>query len=431
MASSIAYPQCLKAMFGLRRFGIRLGLETIGGMLERLGNPQQAFRAVHVAGTNGKGSVAAGIASILRCAGCRVGLYTSPHLVKFNERICIDGQPISDAAVVDSYQATAKAFQGDRDPTFFELTTAMAFHQFAREQVDWAVIETGMGGRLDATNIIMPALSIITNVSLEHMGYLGNTVAKIAVEKAGIIKPNTPVVTAVRQKSAAAVVEARARQMGAPLYRLGKEFALIRGRKAVFTYRGMANLWPDLRTALFGRHQVDNAALSTAAAEVLLLKGLAPIDEGAVRNGLGHTQWPGRIEIVRQAPLVILDGAHNLVSARTLAAYLSSTYRGRVITLVIGILDDKPYREMLTSLAKVCNRVVVTRPSIGRALPPEQLLTVVQSLGRPCTLIGTVGQAVSHAIENASADEVVVIAGSLYVVGEAKAFLTGQQTYTI
>lgn len=425
------YNRCLEAMFSLRRFGIKLGLDIIAGMLSRMGDPHKALRCVHIAGTNGKGSVAANLAAILGRSGCRVGLYTSPHLVKFNERIVIDGQPVCDQDVIESYQAAIGAFQGERQPTFFELTTAMAFYLFARHRVDWAVLETGMGGRLDATNIVTPALSIITNVSLEHMTYLGNTVAKIAAEKAGIIKAGTPVVTAVRQKSAAAVVQAKAAEAKAPLYRLGKEFSVVRGRQGRFAYQGIAHQWPDLRTALLGAHQVENAALAVAAAEVLKRNGLAPIEEISVREGLALTQWPGRIEVVRQQPLVILDGAHNLASSRTLARHLATAYRGRPITLVVGILGDKPYEKMLAFLTRACTRVVLTRPTIDRALPPERLRDAIAPSGLPCRIVPTVGQAVAHAIATATADEVICIAGSLYVVGEAKAFLAGQTPYTI
>jgi len=431
MPKSSAYDQCLKAMFSLRRFGIKLGLDLIAGMLAQMGNPQDAFRCVHIAGTNGKGSVAANLAAMLQQSGCRVGLYTSPHLVKFNERICVDGEPVGDRAVVDAYRAAMQAFQGDREPTFFELTTAMAFFLFAREKVDWAMIETGMGGRLDATNIVTPSLCVITNVSLEHTGYLGNTVAKIAAEKAGIIKAGIPVVTAVRQKSAAAVVRDRAAALGAPLYRLGEQFSVVKDRRGGFDYQGMAHRWPNLRTALVGAHQVENAALATAAAEVLAIKGLARIDGQTVRQGLARTRWPGRIEIVRERPLVILDGAHNLASSRTLAKHLAAAYRGRPITLVVGILADKPYQQMLANLARVSTRIVLTRPAIDRALAPEQLQAAIAHLGRPYRIIATVGQAVAHAIDTAAADEVVCIAGSLYVVGEAKAFLAGQTPYTV
>jgi dihydrofolate synthase/folylpolyglutamate synthase len=202
MSLKDTYNRCLKTMYGLRRFGIILGLETIKGILNTLGNPQNNFVSIHVAGTNGKGSVASALSSILHESGYKVGLYTSPHLVRFNERICINNRQISDADVVKSYHAVQQVHHGNRSPTFFEFATAMALYEFGRQRVDWAVIETGMGGRFDATNVIQPAISIITNVSMEHREYLGNTLAQITREKAGIIKQGAPVVTAIKQKQA-------------------------------------------------------------------------------------------------------------------------------------------------------------------------------------------------------------------------------------
>jgi dihydrofolate synthase/folylpolyglutamate synthase len=202
MSLKDTYNRCLKTLYGLRRFGIILGLDTIKGILNALGNPQNNFGCIHVAGTNGKGSVASALSSILQESGYKVGLYTSPHLVRFNERICINNRQISDADVVKSHKAVQQVHHGNRSPTFFEFATAMALYEFGRQTVDWAVIETGMGGRYDATNVIQPAMSIITNVSMEHRDYLGNTLARITREKAGIIKPGVPVVTAIKQKQA-------------------------------------------------------------------------------------------------------------------------------------------------------------------------------------------------------------------------------------
>ena len=209
MTTRPTHTDCLNTLFGLRRFGIKLGLATIRRILANLGNPHRRYRTVHVAGTNGKGSVASGIASVLRASGYRVGLYTSPHLVRFNERIQVDGAEITDADIVRLYRRVKRALPGGREPTFFEFTTAMALDEFARRKVDWAVIETGMGGRLDATNVVAPAVTVVTNVSLEHREYLGPTLAAIAFEKAGIIKRRTPVVTGVRQPSALAVIRRR------------------------------------------------------------------------------------------------------------------------------------------------------------------------------------------------------------------------------
>ncbi len=407
-------------MYGLRRFGIILGLETIKSILNDLGNPQNRFHSIHVAGTNGKGSVAAALSSILQESGYRVGLYTSPHLVRFNERICINNRQISDDAVVKSYRAVQKAHHGKREPTFFELTTAMAFYEFGRQAVDWTVIETGMGGRLDATNIIHPAVSIITNISMEHREYLGNSLSQITREKAGIIKRATPVVTAIRQRHAKSVIQQIAAKKSAPLYILGENFKARRLRTGGFTYYGIENTWRHMRSALLGNYQVENAALAIAACE-LLNKNKAVISENNIRNGLIKTRWPGRLEIVSDHPMIILDGAHNLIAARKLAHFLGNNLAHRPITLVVGILNDKPYKAMLKSLLPVCSRLFITQAKIDRALDTRQLFDVVKNKMSDVRMISDVASAVAQAVATADSNEVVCIAGSLYVVGEAKA----------
>ncbi len=406
-------------MYGLRRFGIILGLETIKRILSALGNPQDNFTSIHVAGTNGKGSVASALSSILHESGYKVGLYTSPHLVRFNERICINNCQISDADVVKSYKAVQQVHHGDRSPTFFEFATAMALYEFGRQKVEWAVIETGMGGRYDATNIITPAISIITNVSMEHRDYLGNTLAQITREKAGIIKQRTPVVTAVKQKQAQSVVQRVAHKKSAPVFMLGKNFTVRRNRTGYFSYYGIENTWHDLQTPLLGHYQVQNAALALAASE-LLNKLKAEISFKSIKNGLTKTRWPGRLEIVSDKPLVILDGAHNLIAARNLSKFLAENLVNRRIILVVGILDDKPYAPMLKSLLPVCSRAIITRAKTDRALPTQKLYATAKKIISDVTTVADVAKAAKHAIETAGPDDVVCIAGSLYVVGEAK-----------
>ncbi|MEJ2098094.1 MAG: bifunctional folylpolyglutamate synthase/dihydrofolate synthase [Deltaproteobacteria bacterium] len=419
MTTRNEYEACLAEMFSLRRFGIKLGLGTIRRLLKGLGNPQKRFSAVHIAGTNGKGSIASGIASILTAAEYRVGLYTSPHLVSFNERIKINGSPISNRRVVAAYKAVQAVYHGKREPTFFEFATAMALFEFAEQRVDWGIIETGMGGRLDATNIIRPAICVISNISLEHKFYLGNTITEIAAEKGGIIKKHTPVITGVRGKQAIDTLEAIAKNNSAPLFRLGKDFRVRRKPTGGFDYFGLDTHWKNLSTSLLGPHQVDNAAISLAVCEVLKRQG-AIIPEAPLRKGLGAIQWPGRLEIVNDAPKIILDGAHNLMAARNLARYLAAEMSETPITLVLGILDDKPYRAMLQSLVPLCRRLIVTRPVIDRALPPEQLFETAKSLTENIAMAPDVDTAVRTALSSAAPTEVICIAGSLYVVGEAK-----------
>ena len=409
-------------MYSLRRFGIILGLSTIHEILAGLGNPQETFRSIHVAGTNGKGSVASALATIFQLAGYKVGLYTSPHLVHFNERICVDGKPISNDRVVAAYEAVRSVHQGDREPTFFEFSTAMAFHEFGHRQVDWAIVETGMGGRLDATNVITPGVSIITNISLEHQAYLGKTIARITGEKAGIIKPGIPVITGVSQQSAESTIRKQAATKHAPVYCLGKEFKIRRDPGAeTFTYHGVKEtIRKNMRTGLLGRYQIENAALTMAACEILDLNKTVRLPIADIRKGLLENRWPGRLEILSEAPTVLLDGAHNMAAVRPLAQFLSERFAGRYITLVSGILDDKAYPEMLARLLPLCGRVILTQPKIDRSLPPEALREVAEKIISDVTVIPDAPSALRHAIRTSAPDHVVCVAGSLYLVGEIK-----------
>ena len=426
MTDQSRYQECLKTMYGLRRFGIKLGLSTIRGILGALGNPQNNYACIHVAGTNGKGSIAATLASIFQRAGYKVGLYTSPHLVRFNERICVDGHQIADNDVVSAFRTVQAVHRGEREPTFFEFTTAMALVEFSRRQVDWAIIETGMGGRLDATNVIRPAACVISNISVEHQAYLGRTIAQIAAEKAGIIKPETPVITGVRQPSAVKVIQRIAEENSAPLFRLGKHFRFRRTAGGAFNYYGFAHTWRDLRPGLIGEFQVENAALASAVCETLLDTSTVMIGRKDIRTGLGWVRWPGRLEIVAQAPLMILDGAHNLAAARNLARFIKQHLGPRKLTLVIGILDDKPYAAMLKHLLPMCSRAIFTRPGIGRALPPATLARAAEGLIENVKIIPSVKDAVDDAVKTTSENDAICIAGSLYVVGEAKQWLENQ-----
>jgi len=415
------YSKCIKTMYGLRRFGIKLGLSTIKSMMQGLGNPQDSYSCIHVAGTNGKGSIASSLASILHAANYKVGLYTSPHLVRFNERIRINNQPVFDKNIVEAYEALKNVSTGKREPTFFEYSTAIAFYEFGKQKVDWAVIETGMGGRLDATNIIKPALSIISNISLEHRMYLGNTIKQISGEKGGIIKNNIPVVTGVRQKSAISTLKDIARKKSAPFFRFGDEFKVRRSRNNEFTYYGIENTWRNLHTGLQGDYQIDNAAIALAACE-LLNKNKAEISLKSIQRGLEKNRWPGRLDIVSENPLIILDGAHNIIATRRLVKYLSKNLSRRKITLVAGILDDKPYSSMIKTLCSVCRRAILTQPKINRALPPEKLYLAAKEVIPDIKIIPDVSHAIKHAIETTPEKDAICIAGSLYLVGEAIEF---------
>jgi dihydrofolate synthase / folylpolyglutamate synthase len=421
------YQNCLDEIYKLGRFGIKLELDTILNILKSLNNPQKNYCMVHVAGTNGKGSTATYIASILEKAGFKTGLYTSPHLVKFNERISINGHQISNDQVVDAYQAVHAADTGKRQATFFEIATAMGFYHFSKQNVDWAVIETGMGGRFDATNVIHPKVSVITNLSIEHTDYLGNTIKALAKEKGGIIKKNTPVVIGVSQPSGRKVIKQLALEKSSDLYIYKKDFSIRKNpNQDTYTYKGLKKYFHKLTKPLPGDHQKENLSLALAACELIFEKLIATdkqynFNETLVQEGLLLAKWPGRLEHVKKNPLVILDGAHNLMAARVLGKYLASILKNRRLTLVLGILDDKPYEQMLKSLVPCASNIIITKAKINRSLEPSILKKAAQRF-TPCpiTIIEDVKQAVTHAIDTSKQEDVICIAGSLYVAGEAK-----------
>ncbi len=429
----MSYDDTIQYLYNLQKHGIKFGLSNSRRLLELMGDPQRRFRSVHVAGTNGKGSTSALLAGMLGAAGYRVGLYTSPHLVSFTERIRIDALPVSEERVVDlaarvraRYEQESSARRGSLTPTFFEVTTAMAFTCFAEEGVDIAVIETGMGGRLDATNVIVPLVSVITNIDIEHAEFLGSTLGEIAGEKAGIIKPGVPVVTGAVQPEAVTVIERAAASVSAPLFRMPQDFGPERpaGRRhQVFDYRGLRGPLRGLSVSLVGRHQVGNASLALAAAECLDRSGVA-IAEPAMRSGLAETVWEGRLERAAGRPDIFLDGAHNPASARALAAALRELKADyRRLVLLIGILGDKDYRSMLRELLPLADAVIVTRPDYSRALDVRSLAGEIRAVHAQVESTETVREAVTRARSSAGPDDCIVITGSLYTVGDARAVL--------
>lgn len=412
----------LSALYRLRRFGIKLGLATISRLMRGLGNPQDRFSSIHIAGTNGKGSIAAFLSSVLSHAGYKVGLYTSPHLVSFNERIQINGTPISDKDVARVAETVQRVYTQGEPPTFFECATAMALYHFASRRVDWTILETGMGGRYDATNVVHPEVSIISNISMEHQQHLGNTLAKIAREKAGIIKKGTGVVTGARQKSALRVLEQVAAKKGVPLYRLGKEIRIRKDKQGAFTYLGVNRRWSQVKIGLLGDHQITNAALALGALELLLEKRIHLTDE-AIYTGLSATRWPGRLEVLSADPFILLDGAHNPSAVRTLKRFLKKSIPFRRLTVVVGILEDKAWKPMLRELAGVSDRMILTRPQYERAADPHELASFVRTLKQDPVVIPHLPDAISLALDEAGAGDAVCITGSLYTVGDARAYL--------
>lgn len=412
----------LAALYRLRQFGVKLGLDSMNRLVRGLGNSHERFRSIHIAGTNGKGSIGALLSSVLVREGYKVGLYTSPHLIRFNERIRINGFPVSDESVAAAAEAVQSVYARGKSPTFFECATAMALYHFAAEDVDWAIFEAGMGGRLDATNVVRPEVSIISTISLDHQQYLGNTLAKIAAEKGGIIKQGVPVVTAVKNKNPLAVIQRIALARNAPLHRLGGDIRIRRDSEGGFSYFGIHQKWKKLKSGLCGEHQISNAATALGALEVLMRQGVKISDE-SVYQGLAEARWPGRLEIVSEKPLVILDGAHNRAGVKALKQYLKNNLNGRRLTVVVGIMADKSWRPMLRSLSSIAHRLIITRPRDDRGMDPDTLAAFISPYFKEFDVIPRVDQAVAVAIRRAAHKDAVCVAGSLYAVGEAKAYL--------
>lgn len=424
--------EVLAELFSYTQFGIKLGLGRVRLLLSALGDPQDRFLSIHVAGTNGKGSTAAMAASILQAAGLRVGLYTSPHLCHFSERIRIDGRPIGEADVVRHYleikrawAALGKAGAEEGDPTFFELTTAMAFRHFAERRVDAAVIETGLGGRLDATNVLRPVVSVLTTISHDHEAHLGGSISAIAREKAGIIKPGVPVVAGAFVSEAEAVVEQAALETGSSIIRFGREFRAepveLTAAGGTFDWAREGASFSGLTVLLAGVHQVRNAAVAVAAAtEAARASGGAfEIGEKAVREGLRRVSWPGRFEVLSSAPMVILDGAHNPEGMCALVDSLSLLPSSERRTLVFGALADKNAGRMLAAAGPAFDRIVLVRPDSERAADPRDLADLVPD-GPEAIVRRGIGGALAEILDGAGPLDRIVVAGSLYLVGEAR-----------
>jgi dihydrofolate synthase / folylpolyglutamate synthase len=415
------YSETLDYLYGLEQFGIVLGLDSVSRILSLIGNPHQDLPSVHIAGTNGKGSVAAMVTAMAEEAGYRTGAYTSPHLVSFTERITVDGKPISEEEVVSLTQFIRERIEDqERDLkfTFFDFTTAMAFEHFRRNGVQLSVVETGLGGRLDSTNITTPLVSVITNVGLDHQEYLGNTIEEIAGEKAGIVKKGVPVVTGATG-SALSVIEKMSEVTKVSV--LGRDFTFAKEGERVMSYRDATMSLTEVHIALLGDHQFSNAAVALAAISLLKGRGFAFTEE-TIRAGLSSVTWPARLEFVPASgmrPSVLFDGAHNPDGAETLAAYLRAHPIPGSKILIFGVMKDKDYRTMLAILTPVVDRVVLTRPAIERAAVPADLAP----LANDAIVTDAVGTAIDQAFRIAVPGDLVIIAGSFYTIGEAKKFL--------
>ncbi len=416
------------------RFGIKPGLERISSLLSRLGDPQLEYPSIHVTGTNGKTSTARMISSIMEVGGRKVARYTSPHLQSVTERICVNGRPISEREFASLLQrvipAVEKTDAETGDPlTYFEVTTAMAFLHYARVKVDLAVVEVGLGGRLDATNLVSSPVQVITRVAYDHMAELGDTLEKIAFEKAGIIKEGSTVISSVDHPGALEVIEEACRAKGAQLKLYGRDFHLIynltygveTGRIGqLLGIRGLLREYGDLYLPLLGEHQGVNAACALAACEAYLASP-RELSVTEVEAGLRRVTSPGRLEVVAQHPLVLLDGAHNPDGAARLAEVISNDLDFDRLVLVVGILEDKDMERMLRILLPLADTVVVTQSSEERAAPARRLAELVKRMGYDCVVVEEIGQVVKFARTLAAVSDLVCITGSLYTVGEARA----------
>ncbi len=429
----MTYDETVRYLYGLQYVGIKLGLDNISRLLAFAGSPQNSFRSIHVAGTNGKGSVCALAASLFQHAGRRVGLFTSPHLVSFTERIQVNGSMISEADVVRIAGRFIEFAEGQGlRPTFFEITTAAAFQYFREQGVDLALVEVGLGGRLDSTNVIRPEVTVITNVGLDHQQYLGDTIESIAYEKAGIIKSGVPTVTAARGP-ALAVIRNRAREAGTELRVLGEDFEVGNTRasfgRTCIDYSGTAFQMKDVCTSLWGAFQAENLGLALAAAESFDPGGIPR--ENAFFSRALDLHWPGRLEVVSRAPLIILDGAHNAEAAEALAASLRGYLAGRRILLILGMMADKRTGSVLASLGGLAHRMILTAPQYARAARPEELRVLALELGFEATeAVPSVAEALTRARAYCGPDDVIVVTGSFYTTGEAKEVLSGPGVLT-
>ena len=426
------YKEALDWIHARLRLGIKPGLIRMEWMMDKLGHPENNIQAVHIGGTNGKGSTVTFLRSILEAEGYTVGTFTSPYIEQFNERISVNGEPISDEELVrlaniirplaDELEETELG-----GPTEFEVITAMAFYYFANlSKLDIVIFEVGLGGRFDSTNIIQPLASIITNIGLDHTNILGNTYEEIAFEKAGIIKEDTPIFTAVKHPGALKVIEEQAAKKSAPIYRLNQEFTIsdhespARGEQ--FTLQTERETLRQLTISMMGQHQTENAALAVMAALYLQNKGSYSISEQAYRKGLKKAYWPGRFEILSEKPLVVIDGAHNEEGITALVHELSTRFLGKRIQIVFAALRDKKLDEMIAKLDKIANHITFVSFDFPRAAKAEELLAISQSANK--LAVDEWQTYLLEEINRLEGNDMLVVTGSLYFISEAKPVLS-------
>ena len=426
------YQEALSWIHSIRRFGMNQGLQRIETLLGYLGDPHKKLQYLHIGGSNGKGSIAAFTASVLESAGYRAGLYTSPYLEQFTDRMSVNGEEISKehlaelAAFIKPLTEKLAADPALGQPTEFEVVTALSLKYFAEVKPDIVVLEVGLGGRLDATNVVSPLVSVINTVSLEHTQVLGNTLASIAREKGGIIKRNTDLATQAAGE-ALPILEEICREKEAPLYRLGREFRIeivsSDLEAQAFHYYGLRRNFSALRIPLLGEYQINNAAVALASLELLERKGF-PWDEESMRRGLRATRWPGRLEILGRDPLVVIDGAHNSEAFRELRRAIQQLFPSRKLILILGVLADKAINDLLSEIIPAAETVILTKPVNPRAAHPLELEKIAREICRqPVFVEEEIAAAIEKAYSLAATEDVILISGSLYLISEARRIL--------
>jgi dihydrofolate synthase/folylpolyglutamate synthase len=450
----MSYSETIQYLYNLQKYGIKFGLDNIRKLTDAFDQPNTSYGSIHVGGTNGKGTTSALVASVLKHAGFSVGLFTSPHLVSFTERIMVNGEEIAEHEVMELAEGVRDVVVRSEDfsPTFFEVVVMIALLYFKRKRVDLAVFEVGMGGRFDATNIMTPLVSVITNINYDHKEFLGDTLKEIAWEKAGIIKPGVPVITSSQEREAMEVIQNSAREKNAQLYTFGEEFWSVLKKETIseicFDYHSKNSLnIHNITLPLAGAYQMRNAALAIKAVTIALDRLQFGMDhnqtESVIRNGLAASHWPGRLEMIQESPPIVIDGAHNPAAARALSDILQRIFLTRYsrIILILGVMGDKDVRGIMEPLLPLASEVILTAPQYNRAAAPETLSRIAQSLGYPHVHIArTVMEAIDMAKKSAAGElrsgqlhpgydqpqedrdqgPLIVVTGSFYTVGEAK-----------
>lgn len=412
-----SYRESIKYLYSLQKYGVKFGLSKTYQLMKRLGNPHHGKTYIHIAGTNGKGSVSAMLESILSMAGMKVGFYSSPHLVRFTERFRVNQKEITQKRVAELTDRLRNIIDPDNPPTYFEATTVICLTYFAEENTDISIMEVGMGGRLDATNIIKPVVSAITNISLEHQAFLGRRLIDIAGEKAGIIKKGVDTVTAATQPSVIRLFKGVCAKKNAPFWRVGKDMR-YRSAGSGLSYYGLKHTFRDLDVSLKGNYQKRNIALAIAIIELLEQKGYE-ISSRDIKEGLRETIWPGRLHLISKNPLVVLDGAHNPEGIRRLAEAVEKAFSYNRLILVIGIMKDKDIGNMISRLVPMADYVICTSPDYYRSADSGDLMKIAYSRGGHVEAVPVISKAIERAKQIAGPQDMILITGSLFTIGEA------------